>query len=235
MGVITFKKPTFKVVGDILIPESDVKADYRFIAGGGSKLHDYSLYRNHGIINNTNWAIGRQGSALSFNGTSSYVNIDPLINHIDPEKGSALVWFKVDNASNWNDNKNKVLTQLKCTDVSGDTIVIWKSSTNNITWQYRGQNTSIKIELNCSSWTDTIWHFAVITWDTNKDELKAYWDGQLYNTKPGLKIQQVSLDKGRIGSRYLDDFNWHGLIDSVKWLSRILLPDEVLGLYEEGK
>lgn len=54
---------------------------WMFNTGFGSTLYDYSPHtnwenRNHGMLNGPTWVPGRDGPALSFNGTTDYVAID---------------------------------------------------------------------------------------------------------------------------------------------------------------
>ncbi|MBI4548510.1 MAG: T9SS type A sorting domain-containing protein [Ignavibacteriae bacterium] len=48
-------------------------AHWHFDEGSGNILHDASPYHNDGVIHNATWVPGRFGSALHFNGLTSYV------------------------------------------------------------------------------------------------------------------------------------------------------------------
>ena len=54
---------------------SGQNALYTFDEGSGATAHDTSGNGNNGIINGATWTAGKYGSALSFNGTNSYVSI----------------------------------------------------------------------------------------------------------------------------------------------------------------
>jgi hypothetical protein len=55
--------------------DTNVVALWHFDEGSGNILHDASLFQNDGTIHNAEWVEGQNGSALHFNGVSSFVDI----------------------------------------------------------------------------------------------------------------------------------------------------------------
>jgi hypothetical protein len=61
-----------------VFPQNRLVAHWSFNEGSGDTLHDISGNHCNGRISNAVWAPGKVGSALSFNGTNSYVQIDSI-------------------------------------------------------------------------------------------------------------------------------------------------------------
>jgi chitodextrinase len=69
-------------------------AAYSFDEGSGSVLHDSSGNGNNGTLSNTSWTGGKNGKALSFNGTSSMVTI-PSSASLSPQTGVTVeAWVR---------------------------------------------------------------------------------------------------------------------------------------------
>jgi hypothetical protein len=61
-----------------VFPQKRLVAHWSFNEGSGDTLHDISGNHCNGHISNAMWGPGKVGSALSFNGTNSYVQIDSI-------------------------------------------------------------------------------------------------------------------------------------------------------------
>jgi hypothetical protein len=78
------------------VQEDNVVAHWRFDEGSGNILHDASPYHNDGVIHNAEWVRGRSGSALHFDGLTSYV-ILPNSPSLKLENEFTLeVWLSLD-------------------------------------------------------------------------------------------------------------------------------------------
>lgn len=75
---------------------------------GGTTLHDYSGFGNHGILTNmspaTAWVVGRNpaitGHVLDFDGVSNYVSIDGLITKLaNDTQGTISLWANIDSGN----------------------------------------------------------------------------------------------------------------------------------------
>ncbi len=118
----------FAEAGELLTPidpgTNGLVGAWSFDEGSGSTAIDSSGNGRNGTIIDATWDTGAQGSALTFNGTSAYVNIDGYkgINAIDAVQQAFSI-------SNW----------VKTTSDSGDTeMVTWGASSGTaarLTWR----------------------------------------------------------------------------------------------------
>ncbi|GEM_PF-3458348 len=77
--------------------DTNVVADWHFDEAAGRIVHDASLYSNDGTIyGNAEWVSGKKGSALHFDGSSSYVAV-PNNESLKPNGDFTIeAWFKLD-------------------------------------------------------------------------------------------------------------------------------------------
>jgi len=227
MGMITLKRPSFKTAGDILIPPSDIRLDCRFFEGGGSRLHDYSLFRNYGIITGPLWTLGRRGYALNFDGINDRVNFspNPSFNITDKLTVEILVYFKnPPSASTTMFAKAVSASKSWELDFSGPTKRISFSVYDGTVWRSTTYKTDIVIGR---------WYHIVATYNQSTGEFKAFIDGQLEGTgsSPALAISTTDVTLGcRADGQYVD-----ALIEKAVIYNRVLSQDEIQANYEETK
>jgi PKD repeat protein len=84
------------------MPATGLVAAYNFNEGKGSVLTDLSGNGNNGTVSNATWsAAGKNGGALSFNGTSSMVTV-PGSTSLNLSKGMTLeAWVNASSLSDW--------------------------------------------------------------------------------------------------------------------------------------
>jgi glucose/arabinose dehydrogenase len=79
----------------------DLVAAYAFNEGAGTFLGDASGLDNNGTVNGATWAAGKNGGALSFNGTSNWVTVADA-NSLDLTNGTTLeAWVKPAALGSW--------------------------------------------------------------------------------------------------------------------------------------
>ncbi|HVK56083.1 MAG TPA: LamG-like jellyroll fold domain-containing protein [Burkholderiales bacterium] len=88
-GSDTETKTSYITVGSTTSARQGLVAAYSFDEGGGSTVADRSGKGNKGTLSDASWANGRFGKALSFNGSSSRVNIEDSAS-LDLSKGMTL-------------------------------------------------------------------------------------------------------------------------------------------------
>ena len=235
--MIILKKPKLDLVKDMILPDSNVIADYKFYEGGGNRLQDYSLYRNHGTVEGASWVNGKQGYALDFDGTDDYVNIDSIISVFNKVTGTVLVWFAVANSGVWADGLNHMIFQVRTNTGNTPNITLYKTNGNVLRCRWRNSVGGRRnVNVNVSGWTDTKWHCLGMTWDTNVSEMKAFLEGvQTGLTQTSLGVWTDVANTARIGSRFLNDLNWNGKIGKTIVLKKVLKSEEIRVLYEENK
>ena len=184
--------------------------------GRGIRAGDSSGQNNHGTITGATWTNGKRGGALSFNGSSNWVNISNSTT-LNQANFTAFAWFKTTSNSD-----QKIIS-------------------NNISYhQLQTLNGHLRICVNGCTEGSTIvndnkWHLAVVVGDATS--IRAYLDG---NSTAEITQSVSSNDMtgtfsiGKVGngdSSYL----FNGLIDDVRIYSRALSASEIQSLYKSGE
>jgi len=221
-------------VGELItpvIPSHDgLVGAWHFDEGSGTVAGDSSGNGRTATIVDATWETGQQGSALSFNGSSAYVNIDGYkgINAFDGVQQAFSI-------SNW------VKTTL---DVGDTEMVTWGASSGTatrLTWRiHEGR---LRTEHNAGNLrgntyvNDDEWHHVclVVTEGANlrPENTKIYVDGQedTYFSGDDDVYNLVAEHDVRIGMSGPQDGRYFtGLIDDVRVYGRSLFDAEVLGL-----
>ncbi len=76
--------------------DSNTVALWHFDEGNGNILHDATSYHNDGTIYNCEWVQGRFGSALHFNGLTSYVLLPNSLSLTPATEFTIEAWFSLD-------------------------------------------------------------------------------------------------------------------------------------------
>lgn len=206
----------------------------------GTTAIDRSSYGNNGTITGAVPAIGKLGQALSFNGTSDYVNVGDMNNMID-----GISYFTV---SVWV-NQTTLLTESKKalgkyynlgthfdfgTNIGDADDILFRIDYDN----YGHTSSNIHSAKIWEHWT------AVFdgTQTGNSNRLKVYVNGsqQTLNFE-GTTIPATIASSSFpfvIGSNaILGDYgqSWNGSIDDVRIYNRALLASEVMSIYNMGR
>lgn len=123
-----------------------------------------------------------------FDGTNDYNNIytTTFRDAFNVLEGTAIIWLKVNDASVWEDDANRVAIQL-WSSASNHFYIRRQSSDNQLRYQYKAGGTTSAVTV--SSLTSVDFMYLAITWSksTGTGEVKAYMDGvQTGTTKVNL-------------------------------------------------
>jgi Tfp pilus assembly protein PilE len=139
------------------------------------------------------------------------------------------------------------------------TIEVWgyaNVSINKILWSFESKNysygpdlwsgwdTAVQLYLNIGDGsanpfsnsarpTINVWHHYVVVFDKNANLSTLYMDGVLIGTSAYRDSEGPKLYLGTIGKNN-NDYNWNGLMKSIKVYNRILTNAEILQKYNSG-
>ncbi len=234
-NALSFQSQTHSLLG------SDLVGWWNFNEGSGTTAGDISGYDNHGTIvgaTHTDGVPGTGGSALSFSGSSNYVQLpSSLENELNGIPGASLsMWIKLN--SDQNSASNSGIIQLSgSTSSNGNLYYYTDSSRDGGIWLDIFRTNRVFT----GDWQPTfpgiIWHNLVVTTTPGTNGWKMYLNGILrYQTSGQAEVfVDSSLFGGfRIGensgSRQL-----RGNIDDVRIYSRALTAQEIQTLYAQTK
>jgi glucose/arabinose dehydrogenase len=205
---------------DTSVPPGLVAA-YGFNEGSGTTVSDASGTGNHGTATSTSWApAGRYGTALSFNGSSSWVTV-PDSPSLDLTTGVTLeAWVNpVQTLWSW-----RTVIFKQTTD--GMAYALYAADgANRPTGQVNiagEQNAVTPTALPLNTWT----HLAT-TYDGTT--LRLYVNGTQVASKPQTGSATVSTGVLRIGRNSIWNEAFNGLIDEVRIYNRALSAAEIQG------
>lgn len=193
-------------------------AAYSFNEGVGSIVSDASGNNNNGSLINTVWTTtAKYGKALTFNGTSSYVNI-PDANSLDLTTGMTLeAWIRPTSNNNWR-------------------TVIMKERPSNLTYMlYSSNGSQAQGEITNTSGVSSIvttakpanntWTHLAVTFDGAN--LRLYSNGVLKSTKATTAPMVASAMPLKIGGNAIWGEYFAGQIDEVRVYNRALSAAEI--------
>ncbi len=218
-------------IDDLAVYDRSLTAEE--IAAHSSVVADYrmennwidSVNGNTGSSSNAAFsASGKIGSAGSFDGTSSYVEVPHTENYNFTREFSAAFWLKAQSAQ----NQSFVLTD-KAGSNTGFSV---KGGANGaLTWGFgTGSDfTSVTSKINLK---DDNWHYVVGTYDGSA--LKIYIDGYLNNSKPENRDMVVNSSSLTIGGKSGGTEVYSGLIDELKIYRTALREVDILRSYDSS-
>ena len=193
---------------------------WKFDEGTGTIAHD-SAGSNNGTIYGATWTTGQIAGALSFNGTSNYVDCGSGPSNYDNITVSA--WMKTS-------TKGVLVSNRYNSGSYGTWYSLYSSSIeigDNSQGGYRG------ITFNTPT-LNNVWHHIVYT--KNGTSHAIYVDGSLDQTfTSNADISWVQpLFIGKRWNKSYDVFWFNGIIDDVRIYNRALSTEEVALLYQQG-
>jgi glucose/arabinose dehydrogenase/chitodextrinase len=204
-------------------------AAYSFAEAGGSTAGDASGNSNTGTINGATWtSAGRYGSALSFNGTSSYVDLgNPSSLRITGSMTwSAWIYATADPVDDG---------QIIAKSAGGGGSTGWQFKTSPDTGPHTfgvgvsSNGTAITQRYSTTIRNLNTWYFVAGVYDASAQALHIYVngvldDGVLNGTVPGSQFDPAQ--NGTIGRRS-GGFYFQGTIDEVRVYNRALTQAEI--------
>ena len=195
-------------------------AAYSFDAGSGTSVADSSGKGNTGTLANTTWtASGKYGSALTFNGTSSQVNI-PDNTTLDLTNGMTLsAWvYPTASAASWR-------TLIMKENTSDLVYALYGSSNTSFPQGMRVASGVTKSASGTAALPLNTWTYLAVTYDATN--LRMYVNGVLTSTVAATGNMANSSTPLRIGGNAIWGEYFAGRIDEVRVFNRALPATEV--------
>jgi len=212
--------------------ENSLQLYLRFNEGNGRIVFDYSKYKRHGIIYNTNWGKNSVDRGLWFNGINSYVQTPSFA--LTGTAISILDWvnFRTQSFTQTLLNKNYR---------NGPLGYLWLyrvAATEGLTFEYATASTwaSKAADSFFSGYNDR-YVFVSVTCDYQNKILKFYRNGQIHTTYDitDTMIFPSANTVCYIGSYQGSQLFFKGVIDDVGLYNRMLTDQEIRMIYENEK
>ncbi len=202
-----------------------LKVHYPFNEGTGSTAYDASGSGNNGIIINSRWTTGKNGSALSFNGTNSYVSIS-----------NSLPAFSEFTCAAW----------VKTADLAANRGVFTSGGANTSGFRFRvnstgavwlmmaggGSYTTISTATGIIQ-SGSFYHICVT--GKSGQYMRIYVNGALVKEKITKQIINAPTTPGYVGTSWSPSSElMKGIIDNVRIYNRALSDQEVQSIYSAG-
>ena len=210
-------------------------AHYKFDETSGTTAADSSGSGNTGALTNmagTEWATGKVGGALNFNGSGGYVQLSQ-VTAIGSTSSTVAMWVKIPVPPNGN---------LGASERVGNIIGNYNSSPNmNLEVHNKGKiryfwNNGEKSVFGSLDLRDNQWHHLAFVRDKDNDKLFGYIDGVVDLTTNG-SASDVSFNTSfRIGrdNRGGSGIPFHGSIDDLRIYDSAFSAGEVSALAAGG-
>ena len=205
---------------------ADLVAHWEFNEGSGNVAHDTSGNGNDGaFVGDPQWAAGKIGGALEFNGTSDYIEIpfSENLRVINQGDFSIAAWFML----------NEIPSEYKCVFQQGDDT----SGGPGRTWLFVHQSNEIRSSLGGAATGSGvgieggIWYHGVVvvTEGGTTDSVQLYVNGE-----PAGAPREDSMEDSEgvfyIGCHKALGNIWDGLLDDIRIYSHALSEAEITKL-----
>ncbi len=210
--------------------KSNIVAAWTFEEGTGKIAGDITGNGNDGdLIGGVDWvADGRFGGALSFDGSSGYVEVpfDDKIKLLNEGDFTLVAWFKPAAVP----GENKEVFQQGDADGTGRTWLFIASSSGEIRSYLGNGTTASAINVVPDEW----YHAAVVvTEQGGTDNIQVYVNGKPEGA-PTQRAMEDSQGSYFIGChKNLTNF-WDGIIDEVALINKALDESEIANLMDNG-
>ncbi len=202
---------------------------------------DSSKYGNNGtLMNGSILAVGRYGSAISFDGIDDYVNVNNSLNYLfgSGDNFTLSAWVKSNSFGTWRN--------ILRIDTGGTNRDLWlfRYATNNkLQMVFGDEGATLHTSNSNRSITDTNWHYVVGIVNATQDKVYVYIDGDLeandtdssstWRTDDSdLRIGAVGYTAGTYAGIFAEFFN--GTIDDVAIWNRSLTNAEINTSMNQG-
>jgi len=196
--------------------------------GSGTDIHDISGNSNDGnLIGGAEWADGKFGKALDFDGTSGYIEIpfDDSINLLNAGDFTLAAWFMPDEIP----VEYKAVLQQGDNDGPGRTWLL-VHETNEFRSSLGGSATQAGIGVEAKQW----YHAAVVVTEAGgTDSVQIYVNGEAVGAA-GAKGMEDSAGPYFIGCHKSFSHFWDGIIDEVVMFNKALNEAEIRDLMDNG-
>ncbi len=193
----------------------------------GTTATDGTANALHGTITQSSqWTSGLYGSAIDFDGSSTYIEIpdDPALNLTSSYSLSA--WIKPDTVS----SQRGIIAKIQ-----DSTHMPYAFLVKNGALQFNYNGTGGQLTVSGGTIVTGLWQHVAATVDSSH-HIKLYIDGQevASDTLPGDTTVSDDVVIGAWGGSYGFNSRFNGVIDEIEIFDHALSTDEVLGLANLG-
>lgn len=204
---------------------------WSFDEGSGTTANDSSENSNSGTLyNDPAWVTGKQGSALSFDGSNDYVDVPIAV--FNQDAGSWHAWVNIE------DNSNSGNIRIFTSDHSLGGAYEFRTYTtvSGVLYFYLGNGTTITMAGISALFNK--WEFITWTWEwdsgTDQTVLKGYLNGvygnqNTFSGKPSIPDMNIHI------GNWLNSRFYKGLIDEFRIYNRALSASEIQAIYNATK
>jgi hypothetical protein len=168
--------------------------------GATGATHDDATGANDGTQQRNARISGQIAGAQHFDGPNEYVDIGPVTNDIDVDRGTFSAWIQLDPMS-----AQGII--LSADDgVTNRIEVKWQNATNLNLHQYRSSGSADNINVAGYDDTSDVWHYATLTWDsTSGHRLSRRYAGRRPAHWHGPDSRAIRHGADRLGQGFRDD------------------------------
>lgn len=209
-------------------PPAGLVGSYRFDEGSGTATADASPSANNGTLVGATWTTGRSGSGLSFNGTSSRVDVASDLSQVLGGSGTIAFWIRTTQTGNNTMWQAPGVLGVEAAGDGNDVFWGWLDASGRIGVQ-AGDVAGAK---SANPINDGRWHHIALTRDATTGAVQVYVDGQLSGSAtsdPGVKTTPFQ-SIGRIDDTGGSPTYLNGTLDDLYVFNRVLTGDEVRSL-----
>jgi len=204
---------------------------WSFNEGRGGQAGDSSGNGNTGTITGASWVNGKRGKALSFNGSSDYVDAGDKSNlNFGTGDFSISLWYK---SGQLNTDRRGLIVKASSYNTKGYSIQYFASTDELYFYLNDGTNSQ---SLKVVPAGGEIWRHAVFVVDRSVNKAKAYYNGNFEGEVSISLIGDLSTtEKFVIGAFSLPTRYFNGSIDDVRIYNRALSAAEISALANTGQ
>ena len=228
---------SFKTLPEIQITDPSLIGWWKFEAGSGTRVVDWSGHGNHGTMSgaaNLQWVTSMFNLGLEFLGDyQGYVDLPPGM--VTTGKGSILMWINTTQ-----DNDEGMLWYGSAVDYGngygGENeihINIDDPGAGEIDFFLEEDGSGSDITINGPEVGGQGWTHVAATWDL-ADGCRLYVNGvQVGSESHNTNVQDLAIT--RLGSAAEDDVFYEGIMDDVRLFDRALSADEIVEIMSKGE
>ncbi len=229
-GVIMCRKLIYLVSAVLVLSmagnaSADLVVQWSLDEGSGTTAHDFSGNGNDGTLNgDPQWATGKIGGALEFDGTGDYVEVPRVVQ----DDFTLMAWIKTDTPGLSLGAQGYQGSGLIWSDIAG--------VANDFILAILGTKLSFfcgNPDLSVNSDRDIVtaeWVHVTATRSAQEGKISIYINGEHENTLDHANNGPLdALDTIAVGGNVLDSRYYTGLIDEVRIFDHVLSGIEVLG------
>lgn len=218
------------------ILQTDFVGAWTFDEGNGLKAKNLAGKADDGTLNGgVQWTNGKIGSAISFDGKDSYVeiNLPEIFKDIPNNSFTITYWVNIKNISGSGTIWTRIL-EARYDSMNYLQFVI-QINNGELGINLVSEGTERTFIVNTPIVADK-WYYITGTWDSKQKTLKLYLDGVLQTgvgTTPASPGDKKTLNIGRRSDGTPETY-FEGMIDEFAILSKVITEDDIINLMKKG-